>query len=290
MAQRAMTLHDSEIRAILKKHFRTMDEISTLDKWLERIELFSEFKKNIDTENYTHLLRTLKFETAPRDQLLFRAGEKAQKFYIILKGRVSVFLPKTSEDSPTSKPDRSEQLTLRRALSERKLGSSPLHRRAMTHFPQHHTFSNNINLSKSLPFESKENLALKPNRPHVKLGHWITKFWVSHIKSDENLTKIFGENSEIHKSVFTKYNVCFYQNFVLRKVSTKNNGLITPDNLVTLFSKLKKIETLGPRACLGEDALSQTAFRKKTIYCDFDCEFATIEKGSKVNGKIFLVE
>ena len=74
--------------------------------------------------------------------------------------------------------------------------------------------------------------------------------------------------------LFTKYNVCFYQNFVLRKVSTKNNGLITPDNLVTLFSKLKKIETLGPRACLGEDALSQTAFRKKTIYCDFDIDIS----------------
>jgi CRP-like cAMP-binding protein len=284
IAQRAIALHDSEIRAILKKHFRTMDEISTLHKWLESIDLFSEFKKKIDTENYTHLLRTLKFETAPKDQLLFRAGEKAQKFYIILRGQVSVFLPKTPEDSHAcslSKPDRSEQLALRRALSERRLGGSPLHRRRCTDITLDHTAYNNTELSQSNPFEFKEKLTLKGNRPHVKFAHWVTKFWVSHIKSDKNLNQIFGENSEVHKSVFSKYNVCFYQNVVLRRISLKNGNLITPENLRTLFSKLKLIDTLGKRSCLGEDALQQTAFTRKTIYCSDDCEFATIEKSSK---------
>lgn len=89
----------STIHYILKKNTKTNDDIYILNTYLKHKDKFISFiqRDEIKDTNMDELLakitRNLKLQTAEGNSFLFRVGEPGAKFYIILKGSVSVLLP-----------------------------------------------------------------------------------------------------------------------------------------------------------------------------------------------------
>lgn len=89
----------STIHYILKKNTKTNDDIYILNTYLKHKNKFISFiqRDEIKDSNTDELLakitRNLKPQTAEGNSFLFRVGEPGAKFYIILKGSVSVLLP-----------------------------------------------------------------------------------------------------------------------------------------------------------------------------------------------------
>ena len=89
--------HDEIVRILLKKH-KNPTEVELLEKRFEKVNFFKDSRSKLDTESYHKLLKTLCYEKVPGNQLLFRQGDPGAKFFIILKGKVSVVLNRSAKE------------------------------------------------------------------------------------------------------------------------------------------------------------------------------------------------
>ena len=89
----------SLIHYILTKNTRSSEDIQILNTYLKHKEKLISFIKrdDIDNTNIDELLckitKNLKSHSSEGNSFLFHIGDKGNKFYIILKGSVSVLLP-----------------------------------------------------------------------------------------------------------------------------------------------------------------------------------------------------
>jgi CRP-like cAMP-binding protein len=89
--------HDEIVRILRKKH-KSPTEVELLEKRFEKVNFFKDSRCKLDTESYHKLLKTLSYEKVPGNQLLFRQGDPGAKFFIILKGKVSVVLNRSAKE------------------------------------------------------------------------------------------------------------------------------------------------------------------------------------------------
>lgn len=104
------------ITHILKKRIKTTQDIENLDAHFKDVKFFSDSKSKIDEESFGKLLKCLQYERIKGHEILFRRGDKGDKFYIILKGSVSVMIPKL--DHEVKKRDNKEKLKAAKLFNE----------------------------------------------------------------------------------------------------------------------------------------------------------------------------
>jgi CRP-like cAMP-binding protein len=84
---------------ILNKSYKTTSEILLISAYLFTLSDFTNFFKKA-YDNYDEVIYKIayqmSYEKLNKDNLMFRTGEKGDKFYIILKGKVAICLPKES--------------------------------------------------------------------------------------------------------------------------------------------------------------------------------------------------
>ena len=73
--------HHEEIVRILSKKVKTIKDLSELNAKFENINFFKSFKGKIDDESFSKLLKNLTYEKLRPNQLLFRAGDYADKYF-----------------------------------------------------------------------------------------------------------------------------------------------------------------------------------------------------------------
>ena len=120
-SQRNVSLSTRQIKHIsvtdiLKKNNRTNDELKILDEQFSKIKFFSDNKKKMDQESYYKLLRYLSYEKISSNQIVFRQGDMGDKFYVILKGNVDVFVRKP--DIELKKKTNKDKLKLSKCFQE----------------------------------------------------------------------------------------------------------------------------------------------------------------------------
>lgn len=96
---------------VLKKNplLRTKEEIDLLANVFSYIGFFQSFQKEFDDETYDELLKKLRYEYGKKDKKIFNYGDMGRKFYIILNGEVSVFVPSTEKNESEGKEDSNDE-------------------------------------------------------------------------------------------------------------------------------------------------------------------------------------
>jgi hypothetical protein len=108
--------HDEVVRILKKRHKKTAGDLDLIDEKFDSVKFFQEYKQKLDTENFQKLLKQLEYEKVSKNQILFRKGQRGDKFYIILTGSVKVYIHKPIEEK--KKLSKNEKATLRRFLDE----------------------------------------------------------------------------------------------------------------------------------------------------------------------------
>ena len=85
---------------ILSKPLRNPNDIFILKIYLSALEEFKRlFYTKEDSSNYDELMTRialhLKYERANENKLLFKFGDKGDKYYIILNGKIAIFIVKS---------------------------------------------------------------------------------------------------------------------------------------------------------------------------------------------------
>ena len=94
-----INLFDFEtINYILNKTKRSLDEILIIKSYLSTMTFLSTLKVPISNDKLLYSLSIyLKIEKKTKDTILFRFGNRGNKFYIILEGQVSIFILKETK-------------------------------------------------------------------------------------------------------------------------------------------------------------------------------------------------
>ena len=82
----------SDVIKILKKKNKSQRDLQIQDLKFAKIKFFAEFRDKIDEESFYRLQKSQQYEKIGAHQQLFRKGDRGEKFYILLKGSVSVML------------------------------------------------------------------------------------------------------------------------------------------------------------------------------------------------------
>ena len=86
------------IKYILNKPKRSSDEILIIKTYLSSMNFLSTFKTPISNERLLYSLSIyLKIEKKQKNSILFRYGNKGNKFYIVLEGEVSILILKETK-------------------------------------------------------------------------------------------------------------------------------------------------------------------------------------------------
>ena len=95
-----LTYDENLIKKSLKVDIneRTVYDLAQIKKFLLMSKLVEKFRSdNIENENLDRILffvsLQLKYSTLENDKILFRIGDKPDKFYLILSGRIGIFKP-----------------------------------------------------------------------------------------------------------------------------------------------------------------------------------------------------
>ncbi|KRX10342.1 Cyclic nucleotide-binding protein [Pseudocohnilembus persalinus] len=83
-----------------KPEDRMEDEIMILKNWTSQFNFFKELNSkqlNVQTQLHQKCCQKMQYKQVKKGQTVFLAGEPADKFYIILQGKVNVLLPKNQE-------------------------------------------------------------------------------------------------------------------------------------------------------------------------------------------------
>ena len=76
-----------------------INDVNELAKILKKIKFFEE-RKIVEEEDLREIARCLTFETFQRNDVIINYQEEGDKFYLILKGQVSVMIPQMVEVTP----------------------------------------------------------------------------------------------------------------------------------------------------------------------------------------------
>ena len=91
-----MELNDTNlniIQYILNKKNRTQNELLIIKEFLSSLNLFNNHIQNINKDKLLLSLSSfLKMENMPKNSILFKFGNKGNKFYIVIKGELSVLI------------------------------------------------------------------------------------------------------------------------------------------------------------------------------------------------------
>lgn len=110
--RRISRIYDKKMVVILERaidillknpSLRTIEEIYHLIRATDNLEFFSKMKKQKEIDIYSpssliyKCCKHLRYEYVTKGEAVFHEGDKAEKFYIIIKGKIAVLLPKDNE-------------------------------------------------------------------------------------------------------------------------------------------------------------------------------------------------
>ena len=82
----------------IKKKNRLSEDVILIAKYLRSLREFYQFIKNSQTKNQleliTHIADVIQYEKYEKNEMLIRFGDRGDKFYIIIRGSVSIIIPK----------------------------------------------------------------------------------------------------------------------------------------------------------------------------------------------------
>ena len=86
------------IQYILSKKNRNQKELSIIQEFLNSLNLFNNPTNNVSKDKLLYSLSSfLKLEKRPQNSILFKFGNKGNKFYIVIKGELSVLILKETK-------------------------------------------------------------------------------------------------------------------------------------------------------------------------------------------------
>ena len=101
-----MDIYLEDVKKVLRKKNRNYQEIEFLSEYLKRNENIKtvikpsssiDGNKKLQEELVTKISKAITYEQAFQGQMIFRYGDKPDKFYIIIQGKISVLIPKEDE-------------------------------------------------------------------------------------------------------------------------------------------------------------------------------------------------
>ena len=112
-----------EMKRILQKGAgkRSDNDIRFLEAFLKYNDFFFDLAKMKDPSTLDQCYRNISLEFCPKSQFVFHFGEKGERFYVILKGEVSVLLPREVDFPKDDKLGAPENMT---EIKRLKMGSS----------------------------------------------------------------------------------------------------------------------------------------------------------------------
>lgn len=279
-----------KIVEILNKKYKSEDALEILKKKFENVDHLNKTKKQIDDESFYKLLKNLQYEKHSANQILFRNGEPAYKYYIIIKGSVSVRVHNKPEDLvPISINDKKKlkmifnengvlssenDLNKEEFESQKSVINISNRSKKISHNDFHFDF-NGLRIPHSatgniVEWDTRTNL--KQNRPFVKFAYYISQFWSTSQKTSQQ----FKSDTDLPQNTFQKYDVKFYENQIFKKYS--KFVTISPNLVSLMMPSTKKVLQYKHGQGFGELALLKKCTRTTTIICDTDCEFATLTR------------
>jgi len=199
----------------------------------------------------------MEYEEFEKDDAVFHLGDAGDKFYIILKGTVDVFVPKTQEEMMNDLTLESDSKRYHLNLNHIKQGG---------HFDAVNSDSSSSR-TPGLKRHSINNASMKKLAPsHEEI-------------TDENVRK---RGSILHTHLHAKLRIMNtnYTTYsahlnLFSKFEEKKNLYIENGNL-----KFKKVRMMEAGACFGEIALSSNMPRGATVIASSNLTVATLSKSS----------
>ena len=254
------------IGEILNKTQRNENELKIIFSYLKTLKRFITLIK-VNQENLKPLLRNisihLKCEKYPMGKLLFRFGEKGEKFYIILKGSVNILLLKENK-IPLTFYEYILHLIRLYAIGECGLMqkiiksnrySYDLDEKDIIEFVDRY----NDNLEKSL--DPRINTLLKFDEYEIK-------------KLTKSLQEIYSQFSKININVLNYIKLTFPFNIREKEKEYQNSS----EKKLIIYSYFEVTKTKQGEF-FGEIALEKSNLRRSgSIICAEDCIFGTLSK------------
>lgn len=304
-----------QVKEIISKNKKTLNELYYVKEKLQHVKLIDECSKKIDEDSFFKLQNSLKYEKVPKNQFLFQQNDNANKFYILLKGEISVM---TKADDPT---DHSKYLTRNISISNllEEYQRIHLNRTQKNNLPTEELTSTRVtlgdfiantikNMNKSLSNENHSEDTNKPfirstrrpsnlpsheiparsqldfihinaKPPRLKLSRPILKlayFITSEWDRQIKSRSDLRHDFRVNQDFFEPYDVRFFQNKLLTQLS--NFHKIDNDLFHALFPKLDRILKQKEGFSFGDVSLFKKCTRNSTVFCNTDCEFAVISK------------
>ena len=237
----------SIILYILNKKTRSKNELLILQCMLESFDSFIQGLKYADSykDILINISLVLTYEESLGNSLLFRFGESGDKFYIILKGKVSILLPKEFTAS-LDYFSYIKYLTYLFYIKEKELLINILISNMETFYIDKDTFFKEMSEYKSLLFRKKETLISKFTFTLVSIEQQ-TEFalFINKVFSYSNAHSIIFSSDEYIQLVSPDMNV-FYS----------NNSYNENKHKVVLLT-YTTVSVLGIGESFGEIALQQ---------------------------------
>jgi CRP-like cAMP-binding protein len=77
---------------------------------LSDITFFKQLEKESDKQTVLKCLRQLQYKEYVKDDVIFKRGDRGDHFYIILRGKISLYIPQTGQSgTPPQKAKRKDQ-------------------------------------------------------------------------------------------------------------------------------------------------------------------------------------
>lgn len=207
-------LNFNTIQYILSKKNRNQKELSIIQEFLNSLNLFNNPNKNVNKEKLLLSLSSfLKLEKRPQNSILFKFGNKGNKFYIVIKGELSVLILKETKVELNT-VDYFIHLLLLKSLKEDEL------------------------LKKTLMANNKIGIKIDENNfenNYDKLNKFFNKnFKVNFRRKNKSIKKtktvhysIVGQNSNSLKDHMKRRNTIFTLNLMPTKIEENNSGNTT---------------------------------------------------------------
>jgi CRP-like cAMP-binding protein len=199
------------IQYILSKKNRNQKELSIIQEFLNSLNLFNNPTNNVSKEKLLLSLSSfLKLEKRPQNSILFKFGNKGNKFYIVIKGELSVLILKEKKVELNS-VDYFIHLLLLKSLKEDEL------------------------LKKTLMANNKIGIRIDEinfEYNYDKLNKFFNKnFKVNFRKRKQSIRKtktahysITGQNSKAVKDHMKRRNTIFTLNLMPTTIEENNSG------------------------------------------------------------------
>lgn len=266
------------LNQLLHKQNKTPADLQNLVAAFSTLPLIS----NMDADLAAVLVSTFSAKSVPANTFLFHKGEKGEKVYLLLKGRVAVLIPHS--DSPLQ---RNQSMNAGNAASRAQTNMQLMRRyvtRMLYYKPTPHEmipapsnqkpkFSSDEEREK-FEYQSMFDLFRYKKYPRPKLtkakammGYWFVQNILKKVDTSRNsrlatIANRYGSKSYFHNLILTG----------LPELGTQPPGMID-----ALFPSLKSVVELKPLSSFGEIALlDPNSTRTASVICLEPCQFAVV--------------